>query len=71
MVSRAISNTALKRSLGQALAQAPRAVLGAGTTQRMVYADSLARGGTVFEGRASAARREMEAIRDEIKEMLP
>ena len=67
MVSRAISNTALKRSL----AQAPRAVLGAGTTQRMVYADSLARGGTVFEGRASAARREMEAIRDEIKEMLP
>ena len=70
VVSRAISNTALKRALTEALAQEDLPVLGTGTTQRVVYATSASQGRTVFDGRANPARREMEAIRDEIKEML-
>ena len=70
VVSRAISNTALQRSLAEALSQQSFSVLVAGTTQRVVYATTASRGETVFEGRPTAARREIEAIRDEIKEFL-
>ena len=70
LVSRAISNTALQRSLANALEKQDLPVLAAGTTQRVVYASSASEGGTVFDGRPSVARREMESIRDEIKEML-
>ena len=70
VVSRAISNTVLKSALTEALGQEDLPVLGTGTTQRVIYATSASRGGTVFDGRANPARREMEAIRDEIKEML-
>jgi chromosome partitioning protein len=70
VVSRAISNTALRSSLAEALAGADLPVLRTGTTQRVVYATSAARGGTVFDGRANPARREMEGIRDDLKEML-
>ena len=70
VISRAISNTALQRSLGQALEQQRLPVLSSGTTQRVAYAVSAAAGGTVFDGRAGPARREIEALRDEIKELL-
>ena len=70
LVSRAISNTALQRSLANALEKQDLPVLAAGTTQRVVYASSASEGRTVFDGRPSVARREMESIRDEIKEML-
>ena len=45
-------------------------MLAAGTTQRVAYAATAAQGKTVFDGRATVARREMEAIREEVKEML-
>ena len=70
VVSRAISNTGLQRSLAEALGQADLPVLTAGTTQRVLYAASGVRGGTVFDGRMNAARREIEAIRDDISEVL-
>ena len=70
LVSRAISNTALQRSLANALEKQDLPVLAAGTTQRVVYASSASEGRTVFDGRPNVARREMESIRDEIKEML-
>ena len=70
VVSRAISNTALRRSLSDALERQDLPVLGGGTTQRVVYATSAAHGKTVFDGPRSAARREMETIVEEIKEML-
>ena len=70
VVSRAISNTGLQRSLAEALGQAEMPVLTSGTTQRVLYAASAARGGTVFGGRMNAARREIEGIRDEIREVL-
>ena len=70
LVSRAIANTALQRSLVDALEKQDLPVLAACTTQRVVYASSASAGKTVFEGRPSVARREMESIRDEIKELL-
>ena len=70
VVSRAISNTALQRSLAEALGKQDLPLLSAGTTQRVVYASTASAGKTVFDGRPTVARREMEAIRDEIKEML-
>ena len=70
VVSRAISNTALQRSLAEVLDKQDLPVLVAGTTQRVVYASSASEGKTVFDGRPTVARREMESIRDEIKEML-
>jgi chromosome partitioning protein len=45
-------------------------VLKAGTTQRVAYATTAAQGMTVFDGRRTVARREMEAVRDEIKELI-
>ena len=70
VVSRAISNTALQRSLSEALSQQSLPVLSSGTTQRVAYATTAAQGKTVFDGRPITARREIEAIRDEIKEIL-
>ena len=70
VVSRAISNTALQRSLAEALSQQSLPALSAGTTQRVVYATTAAQGKTVFDGRPTVARREIEAIRDELKEIL-
>ena len=70
VISRAISNTSLQRSIGSALEDYGLPVLRSGTTQRVAYATTAAEGKTVFEGRATVARKEMESIRDEIKEMM-
>ena len=70
VVSRAISNTALRRSLADALRGHDLPILCAGTTQRVAFATSAAQGKTVFEGRPTAARVEMESILEEIREML-
>ena len=70
VISRAINNTALQRSIGAALENYGLPVLRAGTTQRVAYATTAAQGLTVFDGRPTVARQEMEAIRDEIKEMI-
>ena len=69
-ISRAISNTSLQRSIGAALEGYGLPVLKAGTTQRVAYATTAAQGMTVFDGRRTVARREMEAVRDEIKELI-
>ena len=70
VISRAISNTSLQRSIGSALADYGLPVLRSGTTQRVAYATTAAQGKTVFEGRPTVARKEMESIRNEIKEMM-
>ena len=70
VISRAINNTFLQRSIGDALENYGLPVLRAGTTQRVAYATTAAQGMTVFNGRRTIARQEMEAIRDEIKEMI-
>ena len=70
IISRAISNTSLQRSIATALEDYGLPVLRSGTTQRVAYATTAAQGKTVFEGRPTVARKEMESIRDEIKEMM-
>ncbi len=70
VISRAISNTSLQRSVGTALEGYGLPVLQTGTTQRVAYATTAAQGMTVFDGRRTIARQEMEAIRDEVKEMM-
>ena len=70
VISRAINNTSLQRSIGSALEGYGLPVLRSGTTQRVAYATTAAQGKTVFEGRVTVARKEMESIRDEIKEMI-
>ena len=59
-----------KRSIGAALEGYGLPVLKAGTTQRVAYATTAAQGMTVFDERRTVARREMEAVRDEIKELI-
>ena len=70
IISRAISNTSLQRSIATALEDYGLPVLRSGTTQRVAYATTAAQGKTVFEWRPTVARKEMESIRDEIKEMM-
>ena len=70
VISRAISNTSLQRSIGTALEGYGLPVLRTGTTQRVAYATTAAQGMTVFDGRRTIARQEMEAIREEVKEMM-
>ena len=70
VISRAISNTSLQRSIGAALEGYGLPVLRSGTTQRVAYATTAAQGKTVFEGRGTVARQEMESIRDDIREMI-
>ncbi len=53
VISRAINNTSLQRSIGSALEGYGLPVLHAGTTQRVAYATTAAQGRTVFEGRAT------------------
>ena len=70
VVSRAISKTALQRSLSEALVKADMPVLASGTTQRVAYSTSAASGLTVFHGKRSPATAEVLRIRDEVKEVL-
>ena len=71
VVSRAISNTALRRDLDAVLAQQHDVpVLANGTTQRVAYAVTAGRRETVFDGRPTVATREIEAIAAEVQELM-
>ena len=60
----------MQQSLAQALSERDLPVLAADPTQRVAYASTAAQGKTVFDGPPTVARRGMEAIREEVKEML-
>ena len=68
--SRVIPNTRLAAKLNESLARQDMPTLASGTTQRVAYADSALDGRTVLDGRATVATQEIEALRDEIKELL-
>ena len=70
VVSRAVPNSVLQRSLDQGLAEHSIPTLASGTTQRTTYIRRALTGHTVFQGGATIARREIEAIRDEIEELI-
>ena len=70
VISRAITNTKLSGEASTALEGYRLPVLKARTTQRVAYPTTAATGSTVFSDPTGPAAREIEAIRDEIEEML-
>ena len=70
VMSRVVPRTKLSERLRETLAQQDFPTLASGTTQRVAYAEATQAGQTVFDGKRTPARREIEAIRDEIKELM-
>ncbi len=71
LISRAITNSKLSGEVKEALQEYGFPVLKNGTTQRVVYPTTASIGETVFCQPASPAVNEIEAIAEEILEMLP
>lgn len=71
VVNRKITNTAIGRDVGEALAAYPILVLTATVTQRVVFAEAATQGKSVYEIDAGgAAAREIEAVKDELMGFL-
>ncbi len=70
VVSRAIKNTKLGNEISAALEEYELPVLKAHTTQRVAYPTTASEGKTVFSEQSNAASKEIEAIRDELKELM-
>jgi chromosome partitioning protein len=71
VVSRKIGRTVLGRDIASALAEFEIPILQAGTTQRVVYAETLTGGTTVIEQQPSgAAADEIRAILSELREAV-
>lgn len=71
IVSRKISKTAIGRDMHQAISAFNMPILKASTTQRVAYAESMTTGKTIFEqDGARLATQEINAIKDEIMEMM-
>lgn len=71
VVNRRIANTAIGRDVGEALAGYDLPTFKAQVIQRVVFAEAAAQGKAVHEiDEASAATTEIEAVRDELMEMV-
>jgi len=71
VVNRKISNTAIGRDVGDALATYPVHVLAASITQRVVFAEAVAQGQAVHEiDPDGPAATEIEAVRTELMEFV-
>jgi chromosome partitioning protein len=69
-VNRKIANTAIGRDVGDALAAYPLPVLKAFVTQRVVFAEAVAQGKSVFEvDQEGQAAKEVQAVLDELMEV--
>ena len=69
-VNRKIANTAIGRDVGEALAAYPLTVLKAFVTQRVVFAEAVAQGKSVFEvDQEGQAAKEVQAVLDELMEV--
>jgi len=71
LISRAITNSKLSGEVKEALQEYGFPVLENGTTQRVVYPTTASVGETVFSQPGSPAIHEIEAIAEEVLEMLP
>ena len=71
LISRAITNTKLSGEINEALEEYGFPVLKNGTTQRVIYPTTASSGETVFSQPGNPAIAEIEAIAEEILEMLP
>jgi chromosome partitioning protein len=70
VVNRKITNTAIGRDVGEALAAYNTPVLNASVTQRVVFAEAAAQGQSVFEVTPQGlAAQEIEAVKNELLEM--
>ena len=70
VITRAIINSKLSGEVADALGEYGLPVLSARTTQRVAYPTAAATGDTVFIDPTGPAAREIEAIRDEMEEMI-
>ena len=70
VMSRVAPRTRLAERLRETLALQDFPTLASSTTQRVAYAEATQGGQTVFDGKRTPAMREIEAIRDEIKELM-
>jgi chromosome partitioning protein len=71
VVNRKITNTAIGRDVGDALAAYPVPTLAASVTQRVVFAEAAARGLAVFEIEANGpAAAEIEILKNELTELM-
>ena len=70
IISRAIKNTKLGREVQEALEGYELPILNGLTTQRVAYPTTASEGQTVFVEPDSPAAREIELIKDEVKELL-
>lgn len=67
VVNRKIANTAIGRDVGEALAAYPVPVLKASVTQRVVFAEAVAQGKSIFEiDQEGLAAKEVQAVLDEL-----
>lgn len=67
VVNRKIANTAIGRDVGEALAAYPVPVLKAFVTQRVVFAEAVAQGKSIFEiDQVGLAAKEVQAVLDEL-----
>ncbi|MDP2852587.1 MAG: ParA family partition ATPase [Gallionella sp.] len=67
VVNRKIANTAIGRDVGEALAAYPVPVLKAFVTQRVVFAEAVAQGKSIFEiDQEGLAAKEVQAVLDEL-----
>jgi chromosome partitioning protein len=71
LISRAITNTKLSGEVNEALEEYGIPVLKHGTSQRVIYPTTASAGGTVFSQPGNPAIEEIEAIAEEMLEMLP
>ena len=70
IISRAIKNTKLSGEVSSALEDYGLPVLKAGTTQRVIYPTTAAQGRTVFDDPSGEAAREIDAVRQEMEELV-
>ena len=69
-ISRAIKNTKLSTEISSALAEYNLPVLKAGTSQRVAYPTTASEGLTVFDDPSSDAAKEIEAMKQEVLEVI-
>lgn len=68
VISRSIKNTKLSGEVAEALKEYGLPVFDAATTQRVAYPTTASRGRTVYDDSAGEAAKEIDAIKEELKE---
>lgn len=70
VVNRKITNTAIGRDVAEALVNYNVPILKTAITQRVVFAEAVAQGKSIFEVNAPLAAKEIESVRDELVEIM-